>query len=88
VCLDLDKYRHRYLAEVQYPVDRRFDLASLVGRIAIYVRAYRPVPGALAAARGHRRQLSRRANRQKHQSTGHVHTKFPACFQAQPDILR
>jgi hypothetical protein len=31
---DFDKYRHRYLAEVQYRVNRRFDLASLVGRLA------------------------------------------------------
>jgi transposase-like protein len=28
-----DKYRHRYLAEAQYRVNRRFDLASLVGRL-------------------------------------------------------
>ena len=31
---DFDKYRRRYLAEVQYRVNRRFDLASLVGRLA------------------------------------------------------
>jgi len=31
---DFDKYRHRYLAEAQYRVNRRFDLASLVGRLA------------------------------------------------------
>jgi transposase-like protein len=31
---DFHKYRHRYLAEVQYRVNRRFDLASLVGRLA------------------------------------------------------
>jgi len=31
---DFDKYRHRYLAEVQFRVNRRFDLASLVGRLA------------------------------------------------------
>jgi transposase-like protein len=31
---DFDKYRHRYLAEVQYRVNRHFDLASLVGRLA------------------------------------------------------
>ncbi len=30
---DFDKYRHRYLAEAQYRVNRRFDLASLVGRL-------------------------------------------------------
>ena len=31
---DFAKYRHRYLAEVQYRVNRRFDLASLVRRLA------------------------------------------------------
>jgi transposase-like protein len=31
---DFAKYRHRYLAEAQYRVNRRFDLASLVGRLA------------------------------------------------------
>jgi transposase-like protein len=31
---DFSKYRHRYLAEAQYRVNRRFDLASLVGRLA------------------------------------------------------
>ena len=31
---DFDKYRHRYLAEAQYRVNHRFDLASLVGRLA------------------------------------------------------
>jgi len=31
---NFDKYRHRYLAEAQYRVNRRFDLASLVGRLA------------------------------------------------------
>lgn len=30
---DFAKYRHRYLAEAQYRVSRRFDLASLVGRL-------------------------------------------------------
>jgi hypothetical protein len=30
---DFGKYRHRYLAEVQYRVNRRFDLASLLGRL-------------------------------------------------------
>jgi hypothetical protein len=30
---DFAKYRHRYLAEAQYRVNRRFDLASLVGRL-------------------------------------------------------
>lgn len=30
---DFDKYRHRYLAEAQYRVNRRFDLRSLVGRL-------------------------------------------------------
>jgi transposase-like protein len=32
--VDFAKYRHRYLAEAQYRVNRRFDLASLVGRLA------------------------------------------------------
>jgi transposase-like protein len=31
---DFAKYRHRYLAEAQYRVNHRFDLASLVGRLA------------------------------------------------------
>jgi transposase-like protein len=31
---DFDKYRRRYLGEAQYRVNRRFDLASLVGRLA------------------------------------------------------
>ncbi len=31
--LDFDKYRHRYLAEAQYSINRRFDLPSLVGRL-------------------------------------------------------
>lgn len=31
---DFAKYRHRYLAEAQYRVTHRFDLASLVGRLA------------------------------------------------------
>lgn len=30
---DFAKYRHRYLAEAQFRVNRRFDLASLVGRL-------------------------------------------------------
>jgi transposase-like protein len=30
---DFRKYRHRYLAEAQYRVNRRFDLYSLVGRL-------------------------------------------------------
>ncbi len=30
---NFDKYRHRYLAEAQYRVNHRFDLASLVGRL-------------------------------------------------------
>lgn len=30
---DFAKYRHRYLAEVQYRINRRFDLPSLVGRL-------------------------------------------------------
>lgn len=30
---DFAKYRHRYLAEAAYRVNRRFDLASLVGRL-------------------------------------------------------
>jgi hypothetical protein len=30
---DFDKYRHRYLAEAQYRVNHRFDLASLAGRL-------------------------------------------------------
>ena len=30
---DVDKYRHRYLAEAQYRINRRFDLRSLVGRL-------------------------------------------------------
>ena len=31
---DVDKYRHRYLAEAQYRFNRRFDLPSLVRRLA------------------------------------------------------
>ena len=31
--VDVAKYRHRYLAEAQYRVNRRFDLRSLVGRL-------------------------------------------------------
>ena len=31
---DFANYRHRYLAEAQDRVNRRFDLASLVGRLA------------------------------------------------------
>jgi transposase-like protein len=53
---DFDKYRHRYLAEAQYRVNRRFDLASLVGRLVHacvrthpcpekWLREAQPVPG-------------------------------------------
>ena len=31
---DFAKYRHRHMAEAQYRVNRRFDLASLVGRLS------------------------------------------------------
>lgn len=41
---DFDKYRHRYLAEVQYRVNRRFDLASLVGRLAYTCVRTAPCP--------------------------------------------
>jgi len=41
---DFDKYRHRYLAEAQYRVNRRFDLASLVGRLAHACVRTRPCP--------------------------------------------
>ena len=31
---DFDRYRHHYLAEVQYHGNRRFDLASMIGPLA------------------------------------------------------
>lgn len=41
---DFDKYRHRYLAEAQYRVNRRFDLASLIGRLVHTCARTRPCP--------------------------------------------
>ena len=41
---DFGKYRHRYLAEVQYRVNRRFDLASLVGRLVHTCARTAPCP--------------------------------------------
>ena len=41
---DFDKYRHRYLAEAQYRVNRRFDLASLVGRLVHTCARTAPCP--------------------------------------------
>ena len=41
---DFAKYRHRYLAEAQYRVNRRFDLASLVGRLVHTCTRTAPCP--------------------------------------------
>ena len=41
---DFDKYRHRYLAEAQYRVNRRFDLPSLVGRLVHACACTQPCP--------------------------------------------
>ena len=41
---DVDKYRHRYLAEAQYRVNRRFDLRSLVGRLVHACARTAPCP--------------------------------------------
>ena len=41
---DFAKYRHRYLAEAQYRVNRRFDLASLVGRLVHACARTAPCP--------------------------------------------
>jgi hypothetical protein len=41
---DFDKYRHRYLAEAQYRVNRRFDLAFLVGRLVHTCARTAPCP--------------------------------------------
>lgn len=41
---NFDKYRHRYLAEAQYRVNRRFDLASLVGRLVHTCARTQPCP--------------------------------------------
>ena len=38
------KYRHRYLAEAQYRVNRRFDLPSLVGRLVHACARTQPCP--------------------------------------------
>jgi hypothetical protein len=42
--VDVDKYRHRYLAEAQYRVNRRFDLRSLVGRLVHACARTAPCP--------------------------------------------
>jgi len=42
--VDFAKYRHRYLAEAQYRVNRRFDLSSLVGRLVHACARTRPCP--------------------------------------------
>jgi len=52
---DFDKYRHRYLAEAQYRIHRRFDLPSLVGRLLCAATRTQPCPEdwlRLAAIRG------------------------------------
>jgi hypothetical protein len=52
---DFDKYRHRYLAEAQYRINRRFDLPSLVGRLLWAATRTQPCPEdwlRLAAIRG------------------------------------
>ena len=41
---DFAKYRHRYLAEAQYRVNRRFDLPSLLGRLVHACARTRPCP--------------------------------------------
>ena len=41
---DFAKYRHRYLAEAQYRVNRRFDLASLVDRLVHTCARTAPCP--------------------------------------------
>jgi hypothetical protein len=41
---DLGKYPHRYLAEAQYRVNRRFDLRSLVGRLVHACARTAPCP--------------------------------------------
>jgi hypothetical protein len=41
---DYAKYRHRYLAEAQYRINRRFDLASLVGRLVHTCARTAPCP--------------------------------------------
>jgi len=41
---DFNKYRHRYLAEAQYRVNRRFDLHSLVGRLVHACARTEPCP--------------------------------------------
>lgn len=38
------KYARRYLAEVQYRFNRRFDLAAMVPRLAVAVAQTRPCP--------------------------------------------
>ena len=42
--IDFAKYRHRYLAEAQYRVNRRFDLSSLVGRMVHTCARTHPCP--------------------------------------------
>lgn len=41
---DVDKYRHRYLGEAQYRINRRFDLPSLVGRLVHACARTEPCP--------------------------------------------
>jgi hypothetical protein len=41
---DFAKYRHRYLAEAQYRVNRRFDLSSPVGRLVHSCARTAPFP--------------------------------------------
>ena len=48
---DFEKYRHRYLAEAQYRINRRFDLPSLVGRLLVGCRPHAALPRRLAAPR-------------------------------------
>ena len=41
---DFAKYAHRYLAEVQYRFNRRFDLAAILGRLLHASAATKPTP--------------------------------------------
>ena len=41
---DFRKYRHRYLAEAQYRLNRRFDLQSLIGRLVHACTRTQPCP--------------------------------------------
>ena len=41
---DFGKYRHRYLAEAQYRINRRFDLSSMLGRLVHACARTQPCP--------------------------------------------